>query len=113
MVFRILDTIRKHHLTVRYAGRHLFWTAPALYGYYSLYEQVRESYRTGYIGSAREIAAGTKETIRQYRSEQRVHQQQQNGSGCRFFRAREQRAVRAELEERWMSIIHRYGAYNI
>ncbi|KAK8102485.1 hypothetical protein PG984_015631 [Apiospora sp. TS-2023a] len=89
MVFRILDTIRKHHLTVRYAGRHLLWTAPALYGYYSLFEHVRESQRTGYIGRAREIAAGTQETIQQYRSEQRVHRQQQNCSGRRFFRARE------------------------
>ncbi|KAK8071260.1 hypothetical protein PG997_011463 [Apiospora hydei] len=78
MVFRILDTIRKHHLTVRYASRHLFWTVPALYGYYTLYTKARASYHEGYIASARLMTAEGTEHFRQYRPEQ----QKKSSSSC-------------------------------
>lgn len=125
MNFRILDSVRKHHLAVRYAGRHLLWTAPALYGYYSLYGRLAESYSTGYIGIARGIAVGTQGTVRQYLAEQKEQKQQQkqqqqqkqkqqqDGSCCHATQAKEQQKAKVEMEGKEMLVVHGISACNI
>ncbi|KAK7917417.1 hypothetical protein PG985_011025 [Apiospora marii] len=121
MIFRILDSVRKHHLSLRYAGRHLLWTAPALYGYYNLYGRLAESYSTGYIGVARGIAVGTQGTVRQYLAEQKEQkqqqqqqqQQQQDGSCCHATQAKEQQEAKAKLENKEMLVVHGISACNI
>ncbi|KAK8876919.1 hypothetical protein PGQ11_001865 [Apiospora arundinis] len=86
VVFRLLNSIRKHHLALRYAGRHLFWTAPALYGYWTLAAQTRASYQDGplyFARAVREYLRDEKEKtskLRQQREELRNQQQQQQQS---------------------------------
>ncbi|KAK7947011.1 uncharacterized protein PG986_011332 [Apiospora aurea] len=110
MVFRILDTIRKHHLTVRYAGRHLFWTAPALYGYYTLYTQAHASCNNGYIAIARQMTSDGKEHYQKYRAAQK---ESSSSSCCKSNQAAKQSVNKAGEEDRWMPIIYRFGACGI
>ncbi|KAK8004911.1 hypothetical protein PG990_010948 [Apiospora arundinis] len=87
VVFRLLDSIRKHHLALRYAGRHLFWTAPALYGYWTPAAQTRVSYQDGplcFARTVREYLRDEKEKTRklrqqgeELRDQQRQQQKQQ------------------------------------
>ncbi|KAK6857212.1 hypothetical protein PG995_007399 [Apiospora arundinis] len=87
VVFRLLDSIRKHHLALRYAGRHVFWTAPALYGYWTLAAQTRASYQDGplcFARAVREYLRDEKEKTRklrqqgeELRDQQRQQQKQQ------------------------------------
>ncbi|KAK8073471.1 hypothetical protein PG994_004370 [Apiospora phragmitis] len=120
MVFRILDTIRKHHLTVRYAGRHLLWTAPALYGYHTLYAQAQVSYDDGYIAIARHMASEGREHYRQYRAAQKQSCSSRSSSCNSPDQVAKQPRVKTEREkarrkeeDRWMPIIYRFGACGI
>lgn len=114
MIFRILNTVRKHNLAVRYAGRHLLWTAPALYGYYSLYRKLAETYSTGCIGVAREVAVSTQGTVRQYLAGKKEQErQQEDGSCCQATRTKQQQEARAGFEDRMMFIVHGIGACGI
>ncbi|KAK8024421.1 hypothetical protein PG993_012487 [Apiospora rasikravindrae] len=82
MGFRILDTVRKHPLTVRHVGRQLFWTVPAAYGYYTLYTQARASYHDGFIAIARQIATDGREHYREYRAEQQQQKKKKSDGSC-------------------------------